>query len=166
MTTWTPIDTMDLSMAMMSKLQASYLAGLIDGEGYIGILRVKRGMKKNWKNARDCFYIPVLKVAMVDRPLIEWLYQSFGGSFEIRKAHGNASESYCWTLRKSQTAVFLKYIYPYLRIKKSQANIVAEFYKTNNGAGHPISDEIHQKRTQLYDSIRKLHLKKAPVETK
>lgn len=153
-------------MAVMSKLQAAYLAGLIDGEGYIGILKNKHGEKSVWSSTREYFFTPVLKVAMTDRELIEWLYKSFGGTFETRKAKGNAKESYCWSMRKSQVQDFLKLLYPFLQVKKRDADIIFRFMKTNNGAGHPISEENHLIRIKLYEEIRKLHSRGAPVETK
>jgi len=139
----------------MKKLQSAYLAGLIDGEGYIGILKVKQGKKKDWFSNREFIFKPVLKVAMVDRELVKWLHQSFGGSFETRKAHGNARESYCWSLRKGQTIDFVRRIYPYLKVKRKQAEILLRF--PSNKAGYPLTDDIYEKRVDLYNQIRALN---------
>ena len=94
----------------ISKLHSAYLAGLVDGEGYIGILKSQKGNKRQWFSNREFIFIPVLKIAMTDKTLIEWLYKSYGGTFEIRKAHHNARESYGWTCRKASVREIIKYI--------------------------------------------------------
>lgn len=140
-----------------SKSNRAYLAGLLDGEGYISILKTKKGNKATWNNARDYVYVPVIKVAMTDRPIIEWLHQSFGGTFEIRKAQGNRKESYCWTARKKQTADFLQLIHPYLRVKKPQATLLLQYRNVAGKAGHKLTEETWKKRDELYTEIRKLN---------
>lgn len=154
-------------MALMSKLQASYFAGLIDGEGYIGILKIKKGNKKVWRSSREYHYCPVLKISMTDRDIITFLYQSFGGNFEIRKAYDTpdrkASESYCWTLKNKSSIEFLQKVYPYLRVKRKDAEILFKFSNLNNGAGNPVSNENWNNRDELYLQIRSLHTKKGSV---
>lgn len=139
----------------MNKLQSAYLAGLIDGEGYIGILKVKKGEKKQWFSNREFIFRPVMKVAMVDKELIRWLKGAYGGTFETRKAHGNARESYCWSLRKKSVITLIKKIYPYLRVKKKQAEILLRF--PSGETGKQIPDNVYQKRIELYDDIRALN---------
>lgn len=142
-------------MALMSKLQAAYLAGLVDGEGYIGILQTKRGNKAEWHSSRQYMYSPVLKVCMTDKRVIEWLYGSFGGTFETRKAHGKNRESYAWMCRKAAVASFLKYIYPYMRVKRKQAEIVFRFPTLK--AGDKVSDGVYAERESLCYEIRCLN---------
>ena len=144
----------------ISKLTSAYLAGLVDGEGYIGILKVKKGNKAKWFSSREFIFVPVIKVAMTDRATIQWLYDSFGGTFETRKAHdGNARESYGWAIKNAKPKEFLKFIYPYLRIKKRQAEIL--FRYPHHMAGYAIPDEMYQKRVELCDQIRAMNTKGA-----
>ena len=142
-------------MALMSKLQAAYLAGLIDGEGYIGILETKRGNKAEWHSLREFMYSPVMKVAMTNKEIIEWLHNSFGGTFEVRKAHGNARESYAWTCRKASVREFLKHIHPYLKVKRKQAEVIFRFPTLR--AGDKVSDSVYEKRKALCNEIRCLN---------
>src|SRR3990167_8433239 len=142
-------------MAMMSKLQAAYLAGLIDGEGYIGILRTQKNDKAHCTYLHEHAYCPVLKIAMTDRSIIEWLYSSFGGTFEIRRARENARESYGWTCRKALVGKFLRYLYPYLRVKRKQAEIIFRYPQISPGT--KISEDVYGKRGELYLSIRALN---------
>lgn len=140
---------------MVSDTTKAYLAGLIDGEGYIGILRTKKGNKKEWHSSFDFIFTPVLKVAMVEKELITWLYETFGGTFETRKAHKNARESYGWMCRKAKVAEFLQMIYPYLRAKKDQAEIIFSF--PSNKTGHALTKEIYHKREELYHKLVEKH---------
>lgn len=141
----------------MRKLTAAYLAGIIDGDGYIGLLRNGRNNKKSFHSSRDYIYTPTVKVAMVDKEFILWLKESFGGNFETRLAYGNARESYCWTLRKASVEKFLHEIYPYLRIKKKQAELIFKFKNLNLGPGKPIDDDNWTKRDVLYNQFRVLN---------
>lgn len=139
----------------INKLQSAYLAGLIDGEGYLGILKVKQGNKKKWFSNKEFIFKPVIKVAMTDKDLIVWLYNSYGGSFETRKAHGNARESYCWALRERKAIEFAKRIYPYLKVKKEQAQILLRF--PFGETGKPLLENTYQKRIELCNKIRALN---------
>lgn len=131
------------------------MAGLIDGEGYIGVAKVKQGNKKQWFSNREFIFHPVLKVCMTNREIIEWLKDSFGGTFEVRKGNDKKKESYGWQLRKSQTRDFVSKIYPYLKVKRKQAEIILRFPK--HIAGYPLTDAIYNKRIELYELMRTLN---------
>lgn len=140
----------------MSKLQASYLAGLLDGEGYISIMKVNKGNKRQWSSTRDYLYYPVIKVAMTDKAIIEFLKNSYGGTFETRKARLNARESYCWTVRKAQVINILQKVYPYLKVKRKHAEVIFKFKNATNGVGNPLGEDNWNKRDELFAEIRKL----------
>lgn len=142
-------------MPTISKLQSAYLAGLIDGEGYIGLMDVRAGNKKEWFSSHESMFVPVLKVAMCDKPMIYWLFSSFGGTFETRKAHGNARESYCWSLKKRKAIDFVRYIYPFLRVKNKQAELLLRF--PSGKPGCPLTEEIYEKRKSLCVEIKELN---------
>lgn len=139
----------------ISKLTASYLAGLIDGEGYIGILQVKKGNKAEWFSNRELMLVPVIKVTMTHKEVVTWLKDSFGGTFETRKAHHNNRESYGWTLKKNAAIDFVKKIYPYLMVKRQQAETLLRFPR--HLVGLPMTDEVYNKRIELSNAIRTLN---------
>jgi hypothetical protein len=102
---------------------------------------------------------------MVDREIIEWLYKSFGGTFEVRRhteITWKSKESYGWAARKAQVRELIKRVYPYLRVKKKQAQIILQY--PHGKAGFPIPDYVYEKRGELYDAIRSLNHKGAAVE--
>jgi len=141
----------------MSKTTAPYLAGFVDGEGYLGILKIKKGEKKDWSSANAHYFKPVIKIANTDKAIIQWLYDSYGGSFEMRLGKGNSKTSYCWSLKSVyQLEKFIRAIKPFLRIKQEQATILLEFIKTVN-KGLPLKHHTNEKREELYTKIRELN---------
>jgi hypothetical protein len=147
-------------MGMMSKYTAAYLAGLLDGEGYVSIWEVKKGQKKKWLHTHETYYHPVIKIVMTDEPIIRWLKDSFGGTLEVRRLgekNINWKTSYGWMLRKAQVVEFLRHVSPYLRVKKQQAEIILEFSKLKSLPFIPMSEEAHEKKYQLYKQIRILN---------
>ncbi|MBK9272788.1 MAG: hypothetical protein IPM48_14480 [Saprospiraceae bacterium] len=141
----------------MSKLTASYVAGIIDGEGYIGLLRISKGNKAKWQSLREFKYMPCVKVVMTNKEIIDWLYKSFGGTFETRTKNTspNCRVSYGWQLRKLQAIEFLKIIYPYLMVKRKQAEVLFRYPQIK--AGTIISDEVYEKRNKLFEEIKELN---------
>ena len=114
----------------MNKLTAAYLAGFIDGEGYIGIMKMR-----NQAVAKGYVYLRVLKIASTDKRIIDWLCKSFGGSTEVRiwDESSNNKDAYCWQLRGKKLEPFLRKTYPYLKMKKRQAEIILKSFKIKAG---------------------------------
>jgi hypothetical protein len=104
----------------MNKLTASYLAGLIDGEGCLDIPVHK---EKYFKGR--------LRITMINKDIILWLKNSYGGIFGEREAYLNNRKSYTWTLEhKKNLYDFLKKVTPYLKVKKEEAIVMLKFFKT------------------------------------
>ncbi len=105
----------------------SYLAGIIDGEGNIGL------SKKNIK--RETFSVGCeVCITNCNHDLMKWLVRNFGGQYYMRKARDvqKHADSYIWrvTGRKNRETILLG-ILPYLIIKKNQAQIALEFLRLN-----------------------------------
>lgn len=145
----------------MSKVTAAYLAGLIDGEGYIGLISNPR------KGYETITYKPVLKIVMTNETMIRWLHQSFGGYFETRIfKDSNNKMAYGWSLQnRKQVQPFLEKVKPFLRIKKEQAETVITYCKENHIlggqpgllGGRPLNPQEIEKRKALYEKIRHLN---------
>jgi hypothetical protein len=150
----------------MNKLTAAYLAGLIDGEGYLGI-------QKNPKESYVGGYahVGVIKICMTDEVIIRWLKDSFGGNFYEREGKDGRKNSYEWCIRHGKNITpFLSKIYPYLKVKKQQAEVLKKFLKTfddkykivenklgnSTGVHKELKDETRQNREKLYWQLREL----------
>jgi len=144
----------------MSKTTACYLAGFFDGEAYFGLMKTKKGNKKEWHSKRDYYYLPVIKVASVDKEIIIWLKDSFGGTMETRVfKNKNQKTAYTWSLRGTKQAEkIIRKVYPFLRIKQKPAEVLLKFFKTIS-YGKPIKTFVNEERDNLYKEIRKLNFR-------
>ncbi len=146
----------------MNKLTASYLAGIIDGEGYVGIMKHKR-----YDDLSKKHYQAVIKVAMSDKELITWLKKSFGGSFEIRDFDNpNWKTSYCWSIRGQKVRPIIEKVLPYLRVKNKQAIYCLQLLKIQekvkrfrkiNGTFLNHTEEDLNKIIEIFSEVKKLN---------
>lgn len=106
----------------------SYIAGIMDSDGYIGI--VKQSEIRRKKNVTRCFR-PVVTVTQAQSQAIAFLKETFGGHCGISKQSKNSHgwrELYRWNIcNRKDVKAFLEAILPYLRIKKEQAEMVIEY---------------------------------------
>jgi hypothetical protein len=147
----------------MERLSRRYMAGLLDGEGYFGI------MNNKYENGRK-HYTPTIKMASTFTEIIKEICMEFGGHIHIAKIdHPIWKDSLQWSCRTFiQVEKVLDYVHPYLIIKKQQADILKKFLQTKGdwgGAGVP--EEIEKKRDNLYHLLRVInHRGKPAAETK
>ena len=139
----------------MSKLTAAYIAGFVDGEGYISIYPYVRKDREN-----QVYYKASFKVSNTNKEIIEWLKSSFGGYIYTRTPKNpNDNISYTWSLDAKNTESVLKSIQPYLKIKKRQCELVLERIRLRYKQGMgPIKDQTIQKRVvEIYNELRVLN---------
>ena len=121
----------------ISPTEWAYLAGLIDGEGNIGVYG------RSWKHTGQRqktpseSYRPVLTITNTKRNLLEWIEERFGGTIESPKVYSDRHNArYIWTIK---TIVDIQDIcrncLDYLVLKREQANLILTFpfnVKLNN----------------------------------
>lgn len=147
------------------KAKIGYLAGLIDGEGTISIIRgtaptvrKNRGDGTRVDNYRR--YNAVIYIANTDRRLINWLISNFGGSYNIyiHKNKPTWKDKLTWYVCGQKAKEhFLLALMPYLVIKREQAKVVLNFLR--------IVGENPQKRDDLYRQVLLLNQKGKSVTT-
>ena len=127
---------------MTRKELLAYAAGIIDGEGYIGLIPNSA--------ARNSF-APKVKVSSTDIRLVIFLKNNFGGHLDKLRDHHqpNHKKSAMWTLSNKVNVVpFLKLLLPYLIIKDKQANLEAFFkYLNEKLDDETLFAEFHHKNT-------------------
>lgn len=98
----------------MSVPDAAYLAGLIDGEGSVMLVRRQNG----GAHLR-------LTIANTDRAILEWTAEAtgVGGVYLQRKATERTKASYSWRAHGDGAASVIRQVRPYLRIKPVQADL-------------------------------------------
>ena len=95
-----------------SETDLAYIAGLADGEGSF----YKRTQDGHW----------YFKLAMTDKPIIEWL-ASFGGTFHIEHRPKGYKTPYTWSIaRRADLRILIEAILPYLKVKYNIAKEALE----------------------------------------
>lgn len=136
----------------------AYTAGLIDGEGYISLLPVQKSKG----------YCAVVKVTSTDKFMAKFLHENFGGHIAKPRNHPYPMKpSINWTLRnRNNVNTFLRKIYPYLLVKKAQADVVIEYTDTFS-PNSLRNEDIWKQKDEFYRRIRALNKRGiAPAETK
>lgn len=108
----------------MRDTDIAYIAGVIDGEGYIGIK--KAGTPR--ADRRTPGYIAMVQVKMVDEPAIRFLAETLGGWYYLQKPSARKGRPlYCWQVSHKAADTVLLAVLPYLRVKRQSAETVLQF---------------------------------------
>lgn len=135
----------------MNKIDLAYIAGFIDGEGCIGIL------KRNRKHYSPEYHVYV-SVGQKDAAIIDWLKTNFGGTVHKIKRDG----SFSWSVGYKLAYILLEQITPYLRYKQPQAKLALKFYKEvvpssrGKGMGGKLTPDELARREELLLQLKAL----------
>jgi hypothetical protein len=106
--------------------KAIYLAGFVDGEGYIGINVGRKGAHNCTNNYKLRFCITNTKTEVLD-----WVVENFGGAYYARSRKAiNANRhaiSYQWHSGCDFAGNVIALIEPYLIVKKQQAILALKY---------------------------------------
>lgn len=144
-------------MDKLSSEQLAYIAGIVDGEGYISVVR------RNCKNTKcGLFYYAQLVVVNTSEELIDWLWTTTNlGSVHLqRKKNKEHKHAFRWTLTTKGAESLVRLIVPYLVCKKKQALLLLEFCQNNKRPGRSsLSEEELSYRAGVYRQLRILNKK-------
>lgn len=110
----------------------AYIAGVIDSDGYIGIVKQSETRRKNLtKNFR-----PTITITQSQPEAINFIRKYFNGGFGTTKQSKNIyRDLYRWDIcNRKDIRIFLEAILPYLKIKKVQAKMVIEYCNIRESA--------------------------------
>ena len=131
----------------MNKEILAYVAGFLDAEGGFSIRKYRdKNQKQNYG-----IYIG-FRVSNTNKEILEYLSKLFGGSVgehKLNKNVGKWKKAYRWQISARKAYNLLIQIYPYLRIKKPQADLMLKFRKTLTNSTRAISKELWKKRFAL-----------------
>lgn len=125
----------------------SWLAGLFDGEGSIGVY------KRNWDRTKTTQYytmtVCLAQSGSWGKALVESLQTTYGG--HIRYAPGKSKKDmYHWQLDANKAALFLTEIKEYLWYKQPQAILALKFQKLPSKRVNNVeATNIHNKLKEL-----------------
>ena len=125
----------------LSDIEIGYLAGLIDGEGYIQIVRRKQ--KYGYE------YEMKISICSTDMRLVDWIVNKCGGKYynttpPNRLLH---KPQYRWQISGKAAIGILKIVEPYSIIKRQQCEIALRFLDLK-------SERCPSKRDKLYSEMR------------
>lgn len=106
----------------MTNTDLAYIAGLFDGEAYIGVKKTKayacQGLANPGYHAR-------VQVRMVDESAIRFVADTLGGWYYREKAHcNNGRPLYCYQVSDKSAESILRLLVPYLRVKRAVTEVV------------------------------------------
>ena len=116
---------------MESNYRLAYLAGLVDGEAYIGIKKSKP--YKNLTGRVNPSYHERIQVRMVDEGAIKFLAEELGGWYYKEKPHSrNGRLLYCYQASDKKACEIINKLLPFLIVKKNSAQTVLELRQEKN----------------------------------
>jgi|SRR5262245_15895680 len=123
--------TQSMQVTTVSETTYAYLAGMIDGEGCIGIYAA------SWrrKDGSGICYRPTLIIVQRDPIIPQWLHGTFGGSLAHRVERVDEFKSgkrsyWRWYITGKNTGDLLQRCLPYLILKPEQAKCVIQLCET------------------------------------
>lgn len=124
----------------------NYLAGLIDGDGSLGINAHPHG--SNYIN-----YDVTVAVGLTHLPTIKWLKKTFGGQFyTTQDTRPNRKPNHHWYVSNSEHQLsILKMVSPLLKLKKVQGENIITFLELG---GRNFQDPVARKELADYVSAR------------
>lgn len=145
----------------MKRTTLAYLAGLVDGEGYIGIKRTHR---------KDCvspIFHERIQVRMVHEGSIQLLKETLGGNYYCEQARSHLGRPlFCWQASDALACDILSKLLPFLVIKRDSAKTVLELRKSKadplsrvrgSPAKRVMKPEILAEREALYLKAKSLN---------
>lgn len=114
------------SILTLTPTDLAWVAGIIDGEGYIGV------NKKYYKidnRPETISYVLRVCVKMTDKKTIEYIHELFnvGTITTSKNPTGNRRPTYGWVCSARKAKIILQRILPYLITKRERAKLAIEF---------------------------------------
>jgi hypothetical protein len=119
----------------LTDAQSGYLAGIIDGEGYIGLLKTKATR-----------YLLRVTVTSTSRELVDWLQTTTAlGKVVFRDlSHRRRQNNYEWKVFGAAAGGVLRAALPYLVVKIAQATIALRYQENATLSGRERFEFAHQ----------------------
>lgn len=109
----------------------AYLAGIIDGEAYVGIKKSRP--YKHLTGRINPGYHERIQVRMVAEPCIKLLAKTLGGWYYEEKPHASKGRPlYCYQVSDLRAYQIAKILLPWLCLKRKQALLLIALRKNKN----------------------------------
>lgn len=129
----------------MKALTLSYLAGFVDGEGYIGI--VKKYTKQ--RNIKYNHAVPIIYVGNTNKKVLLIFKKLFGGKIYKCNREKPRKLLYSWKAIYNKAHKISKLLYPYSKMKRKQYELIFKYFNNTN----------HREKMKLINLSKKLNKK-------
>lgn len=136
---------------MATDVELAWLAGIVDGEGSIFIMKAARKDR-----ARSFNYVLRVSVQSTDRIMARSCYEisGEGACMDAVTKQDNNSNTYKWQVSCTKASETLKKLLPYLRVKKQQAEVAIKFQETTKKHWRQMTVEDYQKQEFAYYELK------------
>lgn len=159
----------------MKPITLDYIAGFIDGEGYIGIIK-KKNIRLKTGSQLGHYYVPSIKISqsLKNSEVLGDIAKLFGFGNFYRTNKNKKNQAIANNLEfrgSSRCKEIIDLIHPHLRVKQKQADVLLKFFslpKPSNGVTDALNKEridIDIQRDLLHKEIIELN-KRGLAETK
>lgn len=147
----------------MEAEKLAYIAGILDGEGSIMIMRQASESFMKQRAQRGCFdphYAPCIRIGMLERVALDLIVDTtkIGKVYEEKSYH-HKKPMFRWMSRAKEDCLkFLQLVSPYLIVKKKQADLCMKFmneWVSLNGVR--LTPEVRAMREKAWMEMRKLN---------
>ena len=128
----------------------AYIAGMLDGEGYIGI------NKKVMTSRKSPRYDTKVCITNTHKRALDWIQSKLGAGviYETKQKNNPLAKNRCfvWSCSNKEAIRVLKLLHPYLHIKKLKAETLISFgeFAGRSAFYKPVPDEVNEKRESYY----------------
>lgn len=136
----------------MKDIDKAWIAGIIDGEGSIFVMRQKRLDRE-----RDTNYILRVSVQSTDPYMTKELKTlcPISAEFSVQRDHRpECSDTLKWQVNGKNAARFLEEILPFMRVKHQQAKLAIEFQNTTKKHWRHMTSVDYEKQAALYQELK------------
>lgn len=133
-------------MNKLTETEKAYLAGLLDGEGCVGISKIK-----SRSNLREYDYRLRVIITNSNFPVICWLKEKtgIGCAYEYKKSFSDKWKLiHRWQATSEQARDFLEAVRPYTIIKSEIIDLCMQLPKRYN---RKLGDEAYKEQSKIFD---------------
>jgi len=112
-------------MTYIKKATIGYLAGLLDGEGCVTVIKYKRNDRQN----KNDYYALRLTITNTNRDALKLFHDTFKSGYIYAEKRPNCKLIYVWaSSATAKNKAILKGLLPYLIIKKDKAKLAIRLH--------------------------------------
>jgi hypothetical protein len=130
---------------------ASYLAGLLDGEGAFTI---------HWHKSNPLYFEPLIGIGMTHEETISFVARLLGVSYATRERKKSFKTMfYTGVTRRADLKIILDALKPRLITKRKQAELLLEFLSPEKTPSQKTRMKTLQKQADIYVKLRELNMR-------